>query len=195
MSKSQFKKENSIIKKRGFDLADIRFLCRRTGFKNEEKMTSLIEEDTDLHLVLESIRELPLVRRQTTRLSLKFLFYLLVYKYSSKKINAKHKQFIANYTADYFHLITGNGEANVNVDFTKPPKEGDAFLIFTLNGLFSEYFEQFFDNDKKYEEVRTNHIHYIKVGLQNYEADQWVEEGLDILNRITEEGWLKRFFK
>tara|TARA_Y100000401_G_scaffold105063_1_gene97408 strand:+ start:13 stop:600 length:588 start_codon:yes stop_codon:yes gene_type:complete len=195
MSKSQFKKYASIIDKRGFDHADLRFLCRRTGFKNEEKMASLIEEDADLDLVLETIKELPLVRRQTSRLSLKFLFHLLIYKYSSKRLTGENKLFIANFTADYFCLIIGAGEANVSVDFSKPPKESDATLIFVLNGLFSDYFEKFFDNEEKYNQIRSSHIQYIKMGLEKYDAESWAEEGLETLNRIAEEGWLKRFFK
>ena len=102
---------------------------------------------------------------------------------------------IAGIAADYFMLIIGSRETNVNIDFTKPPKEGDAMLIFVLNGLFGEYFSQFFDNDIKYKTIRNSHIKYIENGLEKYEASKWTDEGLEILQRITEEGWLKRFYK
>jgi len=194
MSKSAAK-EYEVVKKRGYNLSDIRFLCRRTGLSNEKKIISLIEEDRDMNLILEGIKDLPLIKRQTSRLSLRFLMLLLVHKYASKFLKNEHKHLIAGIAADYFMLIIGSRETNVNIDFTKPPKEGDAMLIFVLNGLFGEYFSQFFDNDIKYKTIRNSHIKYIENGLEKYEASKWTDEGLEILQRITEEGWLKRFYK
>lgn len=194
MSKSA-SKEYDIIKKRGYDLSDVRFLCRRTGFPDEKKIISLIEEDRDLSLVLDSIKDLPLIKRQTSRLSLRFLLVLLTHRYGKESLKYKHKHFIANIATDYFTLVVGNGEANVNIDFTKPPKEGDAMLIFVLNGLFGEYFSRFFDNEVKYKTIRESHIKYIENGLEKFEANEWTNDGLEVLQRISEEGWLKRFYK
>lgn len=188
-------KEYDVIRRRGYDLSDIRFLCRRTGLSNNKKIISLIEEDKDLSLVLGSIIDLPLIKRQTSRLSLRFLLLLLIHKYGGESLKYEHKHTIADIAANYFMLVVGGGEAKVDIDFTKPAKEGDAMLIFALNGLFGEYFIRFFDNESKYKTIRESHIKYIKNGLEKYEADQWVNEGLEILQKISEEGWIKRLYK
>lgn len=179
--------------KRGFNTSDIKFLCRRTGLKNEAKITSLIEEDEDLGLIMEQVSSLPLVRRQTTRLSLYFLMLLLVHKYSSEDITNKHKLFISEISSDYFCLIVGTQKLSASVDFGKPPDENTAKLIFVLNGVFGEYFSQFFDHTGKYDEIKKSHIGYILKGLERYEAEKWADEGLEIMKRIAEHGWLNRF--
>jgi len=188
-------KDNDIIKKRGYELSDLRFLCRRTGLRNEKKMMSLIEENKDLDLIISNIKDLPLIKRQTSRLSLRFLLFLLVHKLGNDKIKNEHKQLVASISADYFSLITGSMDTNVSIDFSKPPDEGDAKLLFVLNGLFGEYFARFFNDEIKYKQIRDSHIKYIKKGLATYGAEEWVDEGLEILQKITEEGWIRRFYK
>jgi hypothetical protein len=184
---------NEYLLKRGFNTSDIKFLCRRTGLKNEAKITSLIEEDEDLGLIMEQVSSLPLVRRQTTRLSLYFLMLLLVHKYSSEDITNKHKLFISEISSDYFCLIVGTQQLSASVDFGKPPDENTAKLIFVLNGVFGEYFSQFFDHTGKYDEIKKSHIGYILKGLERHEAEKWAEEGLEIMKRIADHGWLNRF--
>ena len=181
--------------KRGFSTSDIKFLCRRTGLKNEAKIISLIEEDEDLGLMMEQVSSLPLVRRQTTRLSLYFLMLLLVHKYSPQNMPNKHKLYISQISSDYFCLIVGSRQVSTSVDFSKPPDENTAKLIFVLNGVFGEYFSQFFEHAGKYDEIKKGHIEYILKGLDRFGAEEWVEEGLDIMKRIADKGWLNRFTK
>lgn len=187
--------KNEVLIERGFIPSDIRFLCRRTSLRNEAKLLSLIEEDEDLGLVMNQIADLPLVKKQTSRLSLNFLMLLLVHKYSNKNISNKHRQTMAQISADYFCLIIGSGAVSANVDFTRPPDENTAKLIFVLNGVFGEYFSQFFEEEGKYNQIKESHINYITKGLERYEAIEWAEAGLRIMKKIADEGWLNRFTK
>ena len=103
--------------------------------------------------------------------------------------------FISQITSDYFCLIIGSNHISASVDFGKPPDENTAKLIFVLNGVFGEYFSQFFDHAGKYDQIKKSHIEYILKGLERYEAEKWAEEGLEIMKRIADNGWLNRFTK
>lgn len=192
---SKCEEKNEVLIKRGFTPSDVRFLCRRTSLRDEAKMLSLIEEDEDLGLIMNQIADLPLVKKQTTRLSLNFLLLLLIHKYSGDSIRNEHKQIIAKISSDYFCLIIGSNAVSANVDFTRPPDENTAKLIFVLNGIFGEYFSQFFEGDGKYSQIKRSHTHYITKGLDRYDASEWVEEGLATMKKIAESGWLNRFTK
>ena len=107
----------------------------------------------------------------------------------------KHKLYISQISSDYFCLIVGSRQVSTSVDFSKPPDENTAKLIFVLNGVFGEYFSQFFEHAGKYDEIKKGHIEYILKGLDRFGAEEWVEEGLDIMKRIADKGWLNRFTK
>ena len=83
--------KNEILKERGFDQYDLNFIKRRTGLKEESQALSLIEEDEDLGLIVDEIASFPLVKRQTSKLSLRFLILLLIHKYDQGGIKNKHK--------------------------------------------------------------------------------------------------------
>ena len=53
----------------------------------------------------------------------------------------------------------------------------------------------FFEHAGKYDEIKKGHIEYILKGLDRFGAEEWVEEGLDIMKRIADKGWLNRFTK
>ena len=187
--------KDEILEDRGFDQYDLNFIKRRTGLKEESQVLSLIEEDEDLGLVVDQIASLPLVKRQTARLSLRFLLLLLIHKYSQGIIKNKHKLVISRIASTYFDLIYNQMPQDCAIDFSKKPDEASANLLFVLSGFFGEYFAKFFDQYTEYEQVKQSHIKYIQAGLKEDRADEWVSEGLVMLEKISEKGWLSRFMK
>ena len=139
------------------------------------------EEDEDLGLVVDQIASLPLVKRQTARLSLRFLLLLLIHKYNQGSIKNKHKLVISKIASTYFDLIHNQMPQDCAIDFSKKPDEASANLLFVLSGFFGEYFAKFFDQYTEYEQVKQSHIKYIEAGLKEDRADEWVSEGLVML--------------
>ena len=137
--------KDEILEDRGFDQYDLNFIKRRTGLKEESQVLSLIEEDEDLGLVVDQIASLPLVKRQTARLSLRFLLLLLIHKYNQGSIKNKHKLVISRIASTYFDLIHNQMPQDCSIDFSKKPNEASANLLFVLSGFFGEYFAKFFD--------------------------------------------------
>lgn len=187
--------KDEILENRGFDQHDLNFIKRRTGLKDESQVLSLIEEDEDLGLLVNQIASFPLVKRQTARLSMGFLILLLIHKYNEGSLKNKHKLIISKIASTYFDLIYNKIPKDCAIDFSKRPDETSANLLFVLSGFFGEYFAKFFDHHAEYEQVRQSHIKYIQAGLKEDESDKWVSEGLEMLEKISENGWLSRFMK
>ena len=150
--------KDEILEERGFNQHDLNFLKRRTGLKKEEQALSLIEEDDDLGLIVEEISSLPLVKKQTSRLSLRFLILLLIHKYNKGSIKNKHKLTISKISSIYFDMIYNQTPTNCAIDFRKRPDEGSAKLLFVLSGFFGEYFAEFFSQHEEYEQVKKSHV-------------------------------------
>ena len=187
--------KDEILKDKGFNQYDLNFVKRRTGLKDERQALSLMEEEDDLGLIMEQLSSLPLVKRQSSRLSLGFLTLLLTHKYSEGNIKNKHKLMISTIASSYFNLIYNDPPKSRGVDFRNKPDEPSAKFLFVLSGFFGEYFAKFFNGQEEYEEVRQSHIKYIEAGLKGDGGHEWVSEGLAILEKISENGWLSRFMK
>lgn len=187
--------KNEILKERGFDQYDLNFIKRRTGLKEESQALSLIEEDEDLGLIVDEIASFPLVKRQTSKLSLRFLILLLIHKYDQGGIKNKHKLIISKIASIYFDMIYNQMPDNCSIDFSKKPDEVSAKFLFVLSGFFGEYFARFFNQYAEYEQVKESHIKYIEAGLKKEGADKWASQGLIMLEKISERGWLSRFMK
>jgi len=187
--------KNEILEERGFGQYDLNFIKRRTGLKNESQVLNLIEEDEDLGLVVDQIASFPLVKRQTSKLSLRFLILLLIHKYNQGSIKNKHKLVISKIASTYFDLIYNQIPQDCSINFSKKPNKSSAKLLFVLSGFFGEYFSNFFNQHSEYELIKGRHIEYIQEGLKEDEADKWALDGLVTLEKISEMGWLSRFMK
>ena len=189
-------RKDYILDTRNFNQSDINFIKRRTGLKKESDVLNLIEEDLDLCLLIDEISTLPLCKKQTTRLSLNFLLLLLICKYGKgKEINPLHKLVMANISSKYFNIVTKRMPKGSVLDFTKAPNENSAKLLFVLSGFFSEAFSHHFEQAEDFKQVKKLHVKYIEYGLKKLKAEQWAIDGLDILESITQNGWISRFLK
>ena len=102
---------------------------------------------------------------------------------------------MSDIASKYFDIITNKIPKGSTLDFTNKPDESSAKLLFVLSGFFGEYFAHFFNEAAEYEQVKQFHMKYIEHGLKNQEAENWASKGIEILEKIAENGWIARFLK
>ena len=176
----------------GLNKYDIYFLSRRLNL-SKPKTVLLTEEETDLNLLLLQICSLPLTKRQTRNLSDLLLIKILIFKYGKrKKLQSEDLiEFSKIVCHSYEKIITGNIYLK-ELKKDKPSLEHSATTL-VMFGLFSDYFHDYV-HPKDMHSVFKNNYDFIKKGLDDVkfsDTSTVLDNGLDILNEIKEEEWLK----
>ena len=165
-----------------FSDQDIRFLKKYTKL-SLEKLLSLLEEQSDSDLVIDALSSGAYKKQELTKLSLKCLNLLTIFKHTKNTNFAlKEKRYISDTVLAYLPALTKEKSL---LSKTSKPNEHSAQYYLVMAGFFQELIEK---NQTNY--TSNYYISFIESGFLNAEKrdmSQHTRQWVKILNDVKKE--------